>query len=193
MLQVSQVFGQIARLQVVEDERDLATVFDAGIADRDIADPVVGRQTTKIDERSQFEVAGPFVGCQPTLPIFDESRQLGVQVKVNRELSNPKADGIANGATKFVDLTRRQPVVLALATGRAITLGGFGGNVGYHRGWTLLRCAAQFVNRLTGHVIRGHCTKFAVVIAKIVVVVGADASRSRDQNRIGAAVCRPQK
>ncbi len=108
---------------------------------------------------------------------------------MNGELSNPEADGIADGASEFVDLTRRQTVVLALAIDRTTALTRFG-NVG----WAFLTYG-RFVHGLTGHVdtIRRHCTKFTVVVAKIVVVVSADTSGSRNKHGIGSAVGRPQK
>ncbi len=106
MLQVGQMFGQLGRFQVIEDQRDFAAMFDARIANGNVSDPVVGWQTAEINERGQFGVVGSIIGGQPTLPIFDERRQFGVQVKVNGELSDPEADGVANGAPEFVDLAR---------------------------------------------------------------------------------------
>ena len=189
VLQIGEMLGQLGRLQVVEDERHFATVFDARVADGDVAYPVVRRQTIEVDERRQLCIAGPIVGGQPTLPVFDESRQFDVEVEVNGELSDPEADGVANGPTELVDLTRRQPVVLAMRSGGATAFQGL-----LHICRILFGCA-RFVRRLVEHVdaLRHHGAQFAVVVAEIVVVIGADARRPRDQHRIGSAVGRAEQ
>lgn len=56
VLQVRQVLGKIARLEVVENQGNFAAMLHGRVSNGYVTDPIVGRQATQVDERSQFRV-----------------------------------------------------------------------------------------------------------------------------------------
>ena len=107
MLEICKMHCQIARLEVVEHERDLATVLHARVAHRNVADPIVRGQTAEINERGELREVGPVrTGGEGALPILDEARKFHVEIEVNRELADPIADRVTDAPPEFVHVAR---------------------------------------------------------------------------------------
>ena len=190
MFEVRQVFGQFERFEVVEDERHFAAVFDAGVADGDVADPVVGGQARQVDQRRQLAVVGV---DQLLLPVAHQAAQFGVQVEVHRKLDDPEAHGVADLPPESVHCARlraaRLVLVLAVGTARPTR----------RRGRLLYqsaRCFAAAAAATTAAAAAAAAAFFGrlriyrrmqlvEVIGQVAVVFDAYASRPRDQHRIG--------
>lgn len=105
------------------------------------------------------------------------------------ELEDPEADGMTHSAPQLVDAARRRLAsVVALIAARA--------PVGLLRRRTLLATATVAVTTAVDGSADGRNAAAAIcqrvqlveVVAKVIVVLDADAGRTRDQHRVGAAV-----
>lgn len=98
--------GQIARFEVVEDERDFATVLHARVAHGNVPDPIVRGQAAEINERGQFGKVGALRAGERALPILDEAGKFHVEIEVHGELADPIADRVTDAPPEFVHVAR---------------------------------------------------------------------------------------